>query len=117
VPLGSTEKMTLREIVEKHPKGIEYGAIISSFKDWPLLTDRDGKVLSPPYHQLERSGQDQLRNEEYPRRGHRDEYRYSRQYAEESGSRPRRTRWQDLQLHSNVPGQGHQAGNYARPEI
>ncbi|TMI15208.1 phenylalanine--tRNA ligase subunit beta [Candidatus Bathyarchaeota archaeon] len=47
-PLGSTEKMTLREIVEKHPKGIEYGGIISSFKDWPLLTDGDGQVLSLP---------------------------------------------------------------------
>jgi phenylalanyl-tRNA synthetase beta chain len=48
VPLGSTEKMTLREIVEKHAKGIEYGGIISSFKDWPLLTDGDGKILSLP---------------------------------------------------------------------
>src|SRR5438552_4884315 len=28
VPLGSTEKMTLREIVERHPKGIEYSEII-----------------------------------------------------------------------------------------
>jgi phenylalanyl-tRNA synthetase beta chain len=48
VPLGSTGKMTLREIVEKHPKGIEYGGIISSFKDWPLLTDGENKVLSLP---------------------------------------------------------------------
>jgi len=48
VPLGSTEKLTLREIVEKHPKGIEYGGIISSFKDWPLLADSDGKILSLP---------------------------------------------------------------------
>jgi phenylalanyl-tRNA synthetase beta chain len=48
VPLGSTEMMTLREIVEKHPKGIEYGAIISSFRDWPLLTDGDDKILSLP---------------------------------------------------------------------
>src|SRR6266540_82428 len=48
VPLGSTEKMTLREIIEKHPKGIEYGRTISSFKDWPLLADRDGKILSLP---------------------------------------------------------------------
>ncbi len=48
VPLGSTEKMTLREIVEKHPKGIEYSGIISSFKEWPLLTDGEGKVLSLP---------------------------------------------------------------------
>ncbi len=48
VPLGSTEKMTLRQIVEKHPKGIEFGGIISSFKEWPLLTDGEGKVLSLP---------------------------------------------------------------------
>jgi len=48
VPLGSTGKMTLRGIVEKHPKGIEYGGTISSFKDWPLLVDSDGKMLSLP---------------------------------------------------------------------
>ena len=48
VPLGSTEKMTLREIVEKHPKGIEYGGIISSFKEWPLLADGEDKILSLP---------------------------------------------------------------------
>jgi phenylalanyl-tRNA synthetase beta chain len=48
VPLGSTEKMTLREIVEKHPKGIEYGGTISSFKEWPLLSDGEGKILSLP---------------------------------------------------------------------
>src|SRR3989442_12134160 len=40
--------MALREIVDKHPKGVEYGGTISSFKDWPLLTDGDGKVLSLP---------------------------------------------------------------------
>jgi phenylalanyl-tRNA synthetase beta chain len=40
--------MTLREIVEKHPKGIEYGGIISSFKDWPLLIDGEDKILSLP---------------------------------------------------------------------
>src|SRR5262249_44040591 len=47
-PLGSDEKMTLAEIIEKHPKGIEYGPIISQFKEWPLLVDGDGKVLSLP---------------------------------------------------------------------
>lgn len=47
-PLGSTERMTLREIVDKHPKGIEYGPIISSFKDWPLLIDGKDKILSLP---------------------------------------------------------------------
>ena len=48
VPLGSTDEMTLREIVEKHPKGIEYGGTISSFKDWPLLIDGEDKILSLP---------------------------------------------------------------------
>ena len=48
IPLGSEEKMTLREIVEKHPRGIEYGPIISPFKEWPLLVDGEGKVLSLP---------------------------------------------------------------------
>ena len=47
-PLGSTEKMSLREIVEKNPKGIEYGPIISSFKEWPLLIDAEDKILSLP---------------------------------------------------------------------
>lgn len=47
-PLGSEEKMTLSEIVEKHPKGAEYGAIISSSKEWPLLVDGEGKILSLP---------------------------------------------------------------------
>ncbi len=47
-PLGSGEKMTLAEILVKHPKGIEYGPIISPFKEWPLLIDGKGKVLSLP---------------------------------------------------------------------
>jgi len=48
VPLGSDEKMTLREIVERHPKGIEYGSTISSFDEWPILKSGDDKVLSLP---------------------------------------------------------------------
>ncbi len=47
-PLGSEEKMTLSEIVEKHPKGLEYGPIISGFKEWPLLVDGEDKILSLP---------------------------------------------------------------------
>ncbi len=48
VPLGSEEKMTLAQIVEKHPKGLEYGPIISGFKEWPLLVDGEDKILSLP---------------------------------------------------------------------
>jgi phenylalanyl-tRNA synthetase beta chain len=47
-PLGYEEEMTLADMVEKHPKGVEYGPIISSFKEWPLLSDGNGKILSLP---------------------------------------------------------------------
>ncbi len=47
-PLGSIEKMTLREIVKSHPKGIEYGSIISKFQEWPILVDGEKQILSLP---------------------------------------------------------------------
>src|SRR5438093_7174147 len=40
--------MTLRQIVESHPKGIEYGQIISKHGSWPLLIDKNDKILSLP---------------------------------------------------------------------
>jgi len=48
VPLGYLEKMTLDEIMEKHEKGIEYGHILPSEGDLPILRDRNGLVLSMP---------------------------------------------------------------------
>jgi len=48
VPLGFGEKMTLSEILEKHPKGIEYGHIVRSHAVWPLLSDSKDRVLSFP---------------------------------------------------------------------
>lgn len=48
VPLGLTEMLTLREILDTHPKGVEYGATVSQFDEWPLLMDGEGKVLSLP---------------------------------------------------------------------
>ncbi len=48
VPLDFTEKLTLRQILDKHPKGLEYGHIISRHAAWPLLFDSKGKVLSLP---------------------------------------------------------------------
>jgi phenylalanyl-tRNA synthetase beta chain len=47
-PLGSDTKSTLREIVASHPKGSEYGGIISGFHEWPILIDGDGRILSLP---------------------------------------------------------------------
>ncbi len=48
VPLDFSEEMNGLEILEKHPKGIEYGEIIKSAKRWPVLVDAEGKVLSLP---------------------------------------------------------------------
>jgi len=48
VPLGFAEKMTLNEILAKHPKGIEYRHIVRSHAVWPLLSDSKDNVLSFP---------------------------------------------------------------------
>ncbi|HJU03596.1 MAG TPA: phenylalanine--tRNA ligase subunit beta [Nitrospiraceae bacterium] len=47
-PLGCDEPMLLREILALHPKGIEYGPILSGHECVPLLQDDDGQVLSFP---------------------------------------------------------------------
>lgn len=46
VPLQSDEKMTLRRIVQEHPKGKEYGHIIAGSPVYPILMGADGGVLS-----------------------------------------------------------------------
>lgn len=48
VPLGFSEELTLAEILEKHPKGVEYGHIVKPFEVWPILIDSKNKVLSFP---------------------------------------------------------------------
>jgi phenylalanyl-tRNA synthetase beta chain len=47
-PLGMEEKLTLAEILAKHPKGTEYGNIVKPYPRYPLLTDAQGHVLSFP---------------------------------------------------------------------
>lgn len=48
VPLDMEEKITLSEILEMHPKGIEYRVILEGCKEYPLLQDSKGQVLSFP---------------------------------------------------------------------
>lgn len=48
IPLGMSERLSLREICEKHPKGQEYGSIVSSYTRFPYLTDSIGETLSFP---------------------------------------------------------------------
>src|SRR2546427_415471 len=40
--------MTLRQIVQSHTKGIEYGQTISKHDNWPLLIDKNDRILSLP---------------------------------------------------------------------
>ena len=48
VPLGTKERMSLNEILVKHPKGIEYGHIVEPNPLWPILLDSKKNVLSFP---------------------------------------------------------------------
>ncbi len=48
VPLDKTEEMSLREILEKHEKGIAYRHIVDWAPRYPLLVDQKGMVLSMP---------------------------------------------------------------------
>jgi len=48
VPLGKTESMDLREILERHEKGVDYAFILEGKERYPLLVDSRGEVLSFP---------------------------------------------------------------------
>jgi phenylalanyl-tRNA synthetase beta chain len=48
VPLGFDKEMNLKEILEKHPKGMEYGDIVRNHSVWPILKDSEEKILSFP---------------------------------------------------------------------
>mgnify|MGYP001558218295 CR=1 FL=1 len=48
VPLEFKEELTPREILEKHPKGKEYGHLFEGYKEYPLLIDANNEVLSIP---------------------------------------------------------------------
>lgn len=48
IPLQMDEKLTLREITKKHPKGIEFGPIVEDSPLYPFITDDNGDVLSFP---------------------------------------------------------------------
>ncbi|WKC58066.1 phenylalanine--tRNA ligase subunit beta [Borrelia sp. P9F1] len=48
IPLGMKTEMSIEEINERHPKGIEYSSILKDCNRYPLLVDSKGKVLSYP---------------------------------------------------------------------
>jgi phenylalanyl-tRNA synthetase beta chain len=48
VPLAKEEYMTLREILERHEKGIAYAHILKDAEKYPLIVDSKNNVLSFP---------------------------------------------------------------------
>jgi len=48
IPLDFAEKMTMDEILEKHPKGRDYAKLVKGFPLYPLIVDDDDHVLSFP---------------------------------------------------------------------
>ncbi|HUI71235.1 MAG TPA: phenylalanine--tRNA ligase subunit beta [Spirochaetia bacterium] len=48
VPLDFPTSLSMREILLQHPKGKEYGPIVSGFAKFPLLSDDKGEVLTFP---------------------------------------------------------------------
>lgn len=56
-PLDFNEELSLKQILEKHPKGREYSWILKNTKNYPLLVDSAGQVLSfPPIINSETTG-------------------------------------------------------------
>jgi len=47
-PLDLDEELTPGEILEKHPKGMEFGHLISKSPEYPLMVDSKDNVLSVP---------------------------------------------------------------------
>ena len=48
VPLDFEEEMSLRKILERHPKGVQYAHLLAGKERYPLLLDSRGRVLSMP---------------------------------------------------------------------
>ena len=48
IPLACTEPMTIQEILESHPKGMEYAHLLDGMDAFPLILDAQDDVLSFP---------------------------------------------------------------------
>jgi phenylalanyl-tRNA synthetase beta chain len=48
IPLAKEDSMTLREILTKHEKGIDYAFTLDGFDTYPLIIDSNNNVLSFP---------------------------------------------------------------------
>ncbi len=57
IPLGFKKEMTLKEVLEKHPKGIEYAHLLNGHERYPIIIDKNNVVASmPPITNSETTG-------------------------------------------------------------
>jgi phenylalanyl-tRNA synthetase beta chain len=47
-PLETNQEMTLKQILNNHPKGKEFGHLLKDFKEYPIWLDANNQVLSMP---------------------------------------------------------------------
>src|SRR3989344_2440147 len=48
VPLEMSQALSLRQILSKHPKGLDYGHLLQGLKKFPLFIDSANEILSMP---------------------------------------------------------------------
>ena len=48
VPLAMNEEMSINQILEKHPKGIDYAHLLEGFDKFPVIVDSNDSILSFP---------------------------------------------------------------------
>jgi len=53
VPLNMTEEMNIKEILEKHPKGVDYAHLVKDV--YPMIYDKEGVISFPPIINSERT--------------------------------------------------------------
>lgn len=53
VPLNMNQEMSVKEILEKHPKGIDYANLVKDV--YPMLYDKEGVISFPPIINSERT--------------------------------------------------------------
>ena len=48
IPLARDAEMTIEQILNEHPKGIDYAHLLDGFSKYPVICDADDKILSFP---------------------------------------------------------------------
>lgn len=48
IPLNSSKRMNLMQIIKTHPKGIQYSHLVKGARKWPIIVDSKNRVLSFP---------------------------------------------------------------------